>query len=194
MEELRFYFRGELYRVDGQGRINANGIGEFSDNWRFLGGSTHPWHNHVTVPFLTAFTYPVFLNGCIGWDKDHGTTRSWGGRYNGRIPRITGAHLVKRSVTPSQPRTGVRTMTKITHSYKAVILTKYLVPTNFRGSRVKASAGDKRTITIGWDDALGIEENHAAGALALCAKFGWEGTLIGGGTDPGYAFIFTERS
>jgi hypothetical protein len=27
------------------------------------------------------------------WDVDHGTTRAWGGLYNGRTPRVTRASL-----------------------------------------------------------------------------------------------------
>lgn len=51
-----------------------------------------------------------------------------------------------------------------------VILTKYLGPTNFRGSRVKATSGSGTTVTIAWDDELNIDENHAAAAMALAAK------------------------
>ena len=51
-----------------------------------------------------------------------------------------------------------------------VILTKYLGPTNTRGSRVKATSGSGRTIVIAWDDELSIDENHAAAATALAAK------------------------
>ncbi len=91
--ELRFFFRGDHYRVDEQGRINANGINHFSDTWRFLGGSRHHWSNHPTTTLEEAFTYPLLLNGCLGWDIDHGTTRRWGGQYYGKIPRINNAHV-----------------------------------------------------------------------------------------------------
>ena len=88
MKELRLMFRGKLYRVNEQGHINANGIGHFSDTWIFLGGSSHHWHNRVTVPLREAFERPEKLVGCFGWDRDHGTTRTWGGMYNGKVPRI----------------------------------------------------------------------------------------------------------
>jgi hypothetical protein len=52
------------------------------------------------------------------------------------------------------------------------IVTKYHGPTNTRGSRVTAIA-DAGRVTLPWNDALSMEANHDAAALALCAKFGW---------------------
>ena len=94
MKTLEFMFRGEQYQVDEQGRINANGIGHFSEDWIFLGGSSHHWHNRVTVSLANAFNMPGLLNDCLGWDKDHGTVRRWGGQYYGRIPRIKNAQVI----------------------------------------------------------------------------------------------------
>lgn len=71
------------------------------------------------------------------------------------------------------------------------IVTKYLGPTNFRGSRVKATA-DAGSVTLSWDDALDSRSNHEAAAKALADKFGWRGRLIGGGLPTGYAFVFEE--
>ena len=88
MRILHFQFAGKPYQVNEQGHINANGIGHFSDTWLFLGGSSHHWHNRITVTLQEAFKNPTTLQGCLGWDIDHGTTRRWGGQYNGRIPRI----------------------------------------------------------------------------------------------------------
>lgn len=51
-----------------------------------------------------------------------------------------------------------------------VILTKYLGPTNTRGSRVKATSGGGKSVVIAWDDELHIDENHAAAAAALAAE------------------------
>lgn len=48
-----------------------------------------------------------------------------------------------------------------------VILTKYLGPTNTRGSRVKATTGSGASITIPWDHELDADQNHAAAAMAL---------------------------
>ena len=49
------------------------------------------------------------------------------------------------------------------------IITKYLGPTNVRGSRIKASC-DRGSITIGWPYE-GPEESHVAAAQALVDKF-----------------------
>ncbi|MDL5595979.1 hypothetical protein QS468_24895 [Bacillus subtilis] len=52
------------------------------------------------------------------------------------------------------------------------IQTKYLGPTETRGSRIsaKCAAG---SVTLGYDHALDLESNHVAAAMALCAKLGW---------------------
>lgn len=93
MKVLCFMFRGKDYLVDERGRINANGIGYFSDDWIFLGGSPHHWHNRVVVTLKDAFEYPILLNRCFGWDRDHGTMRRWGGMYYGKVPRIQNASV-----------------------------------------------------------------------------------------------------
>lgn len=93
MKILNFTFRGKPYKVDEKGRINANGIGYFSDNWIFLGGTKHHWSTHITVPLKRAFENPESLNGCLGFDKDHGTMRQWGGSWNGKLPRICRAFI-----------------------------------------------------------------------------------------------------
>ena len=76
-------------------------------------------------------------------------------------------------------------------AYKA-IETRYLGPTNFRGSRCKASDGDN-SIIVEWSSDLDSIDNHHAAALKLCAKLGWKGNLCAGGTKKGYVFVFTER-
>lgn len=82
---------------------------------------------------------------------------------------------------------------------RQAIVTKYLGPTNFKGSRVKATA-EAGSVTLSWDDALGIEENHLRAAVALREKFNWHVTsltadLIGGALPGGgYVFVSVERS
>jgi hypothetical protein len=93
MKTLNFKFRGDYYKVDDLGRINANGIGHFSDTWIFLGGTKHHWSNHIDILLNHCFDNPSLLNGCLGWDRDHGTIRQWGGRYNGKLPRISNAYV-----------------------------------------------------------------------------------------------------
>jgi len=77
------------------------------------------------------------------------------------------------------------------------IVTKYIGPTNHRGSRVKASA-QAGTVTLGWDHALNPDNNHRAAALALMARFGWQehSTLSEGGSLPngtGECFVMTPK-
>ena len=95
MRILQFMFRGKIYQVDEIGRIKTNGLETFSDSWIFLGGSSHHWHNHITVTLQQAFDLPGLLDGCLGWDIDHGTTRQWGGQYYGRLPRIRNTQIIE---------------------------------------------------------------------------------------------------
>jgi hypothetical protein len=77
------------------------------------------------------------------------------------------------------------------------ILTKYLGPTNNRGSRYKATC-EAGSVTLHGDHALNSEENHVRVARALITKLGWwhneaRGDTYGGwtfgGTPDGYAFV-----
>jgi hypothetical protein len=75
---------------------------------------------------------------------------------------------------------------------RQAIVTKFLGPTYTQGGRVKASA-DAGSITVPWDHALGVEDNHRAAAIALARKLGWcerEDQWVGGSTPgAGYAFV-----
>ncbi len=76
------------------------------------------------------------------------------------------------------------------------ITTRYIGATNYRGSRIKAIAGNGQTITIGYPHEFSGEECFAQAALALCRKLGWDDQkyhvgLIGGHTKDGYVFVFT---
>jgi len=80
-----------------------------------------------------------------------------------------------------------------------VIVTKYLGPTNSRGSRVKATSGSGKTATVSWDHELDAHDNHAAAATSLVWKaLGIPAdnlTLIGGTlpTNDGYAFAVLRK-
>ena len=75
---------------------------------------------------------------------------------------------------------------------RQAIETKYLGPTNSRGSRVVASAQAGR-LTLPWDDALDVTENHRRAALALAERYGWWATgWIGGGTRTGYVWVCAQ--
>lgn len=86
---LHFRSRGEYFKVNEDGYMTQESNNNFSGNWKFLGVSFHHWRRGLDVVFSKAFKHPELLIGGIVWDKDHGTTRQWGGKYNGGIPRIT---------------------------------------------------------------------------------------------------------
>lgn len=91
--KLHIEIRGEYYTIDKDGNITRDDMPnmESSDNWKFLGVSTHHWQNNVVHSFSAIWNEPqLAINGYV-WDRDHGTTRTWGGKYCGRIPRITKA-------------------------------------------------------------------------------------------------------
>jgi len=73
------------------------------------------------------------------------------------------------------------------------IVTKFLGPTNVRGSRVKASAA-AGSITLSWDHSKNPTGNHAAAAEALARKLGWAGRWIAGGNpdDSGFTFVCVD--
>lgn len=85
---------------------------------------------------------------------------------------------------------------------RQAIVTKFLGPTNNRGSRVKASAF-AGSIIVSWDYSKGVDDNHYAAALALALKLEWvteydlqKGNqhLIGGSLPGGHgnAYIIAE--
>jgi hypothetical protein len=81
----------------------------------------------------------------------------------------------------------------MTHHPLQAIVTKYLPPTNVKGSRIKATAA-AGSVTLHLDHALNIEDNHARTAKALADKFKWRGQWFMGGMpdDTGYCFVCTD--
>lgn len=74
---------------------------------------------------------------------------------------------------------------------RQAIATKYLGPNNYQGARIKATA-DAGSITVSWDHARNVEDNHTAAALALADKLGWTGNWVGGSLPgPGFVFVTT---
>lgn len=60
------------------------------------------------------------------------------------------------------------------------IKTKFIGPSNTRGSRVKAETCDalrehRRSVTLEWDHALDGQDNHSRAAKALATKLDWDG-------------------
>ena len=73
-----------------------------------------------------------------------------------------------------------------------IIKTKYLGPSNFRGSRIKASAAGF-TVTISYPAKLNSEVAHFEAVKALVEKHGldWDISNMGFGSDNnGYYFTF----
>jgi hypothetical protein len=71
------------------------------------------------------------------------------------------------------------------------IKTKYLGPTNHKGSRYKATAsGAGISVIVGVDHKLGSFENHQAAAKELLKKLDWgaDRYCAGGGEDH-YVFV-----
>lgn len=58
------------------------------------------------------------------------------------------------------------------------IVTRYISPSNTRGTRIKATAS-AGSIVMGYKYALGIEGNHEAACQLLREKFGWIGAAYG---------------
>ena len=79
--------------------------------------------------------------------------------------------------------------------FRQAIQTKYIGPTNTKGSRVRASCLAK-TRFYTWQDELNIEQNHHMAALALAMEMEWleKNTFIGGGLGKGrYVFVAAEK-
>lgn len=68
------------------------------------------------------------------------------------------------------------------------IVTKFLGPTNYRGSRIKARC-DAGSVVISLDYAESVEENHRIAAMTLVKKLGWDGRWIGGSLSDGHCFV-----
>jgi hypothetical protein len=64
------------------------------------------------------------------------------------------------------------------------ITTKFIGPSNVRGSRVKAVAA-AGYVVLNWDPAMNSDDNHTAAAKALATKFNWTGRWYGGSLPDG---------
>lgn len=74
------------------------------------------------------------------------------------------------------------------------ITTKYLGPTNVKGSRIKATEPDGKSVTLHWDHALDAEENHAAAAKALMTKLDWNHcNIVTGGLKDAYVHVLVRK-
>lgn len=72
---------------------------------------------------------------------------------------------------------------------RQAITTKYIPMTNTRQSRVKATS-QAGSVIVRWNYDLNVEENHRAAALALAAKFDWQGPWCAGALPDGQGYAF----
>jgi len=72
------------------------------------------------------------------------------------------------------------------------ITTKYLGPTDTRGSRIKADDGDGNTATVPYPHHLSNEHAHFEAVKALCERLNWHGNLAWGGLRTGYVFVWCD--
>lgn len=76
------------------------------------------------------------------------------------------------------------------------ISTKYVGYTNSKPSRIIATAsGDgpgQPKITMYYDSALGVDENHMKAARLLAAKLDWTGQWAMGGATRGCVFVLIK--
>lgn len=72
------------------------------------------------------------------------------------------------------------------------IITKYHGPTNYRGSRISASAGDAGKVFISYPYDKSNEYCHYEAVKALCDKLGWDYPTVWGGTETGYIFCWAS--
>lgn len=61
------------------------------------------------------------------------------------------------------------------------IRTRYIGPSNTRGSRIIASDGDRNSLSIPYPHALTTDDAHELAAYKLMQKMGWPNELNGGG-------------
>lgn len=74
------------------------------------------------------------------------------------------------------------------------ITTKYHGPTNFKGSRVSASAEGGHRLYVSWDDALDSSENHKQAAMALAKRLNWAGQWFEGWTGDASVWVCADDS
>jgi hypothetical protein len=84
----------------------------------------------------------------------------------------------------------------VTGNFKETIMqaiqTKYLCPTNSKGSRIKATCA-AGSVTINYPHELSGMDCHAKAAYALLAKMHWDYKLVGGQlADQSYAFVMVD--
>jgi len=73
------------------------------------------------------------------------------------------------------------------------IKTKFIGPSNVKGSRIRASEPDGKSVTISYSHELNGDENHLAAAQALCKRMNWSGLLVTGWLGGCFVHVFTGK-
>ena len=84
---------------------------------------------------------------------------------------------------------------KFQNVFRQAIITKYLCPTNFKGSRIKAYYLGG-SIIMQCDSNLNMDQNHEMAAKILMKELEWDryNVLIGGVTHKGdYVFVLIPK-
>lgn len=67
---------------------------------------------------------------------------------------------------------------RIIDNHRMSVVSKYLAPTDHRGSRIKVTRSDHRqgdpTLTVSWDYALNTGENHCEAIRQFVEMLGWD--------------------
>lgn len=70
-----------------------------------------------------------------------------------------------------------------------VITTKYIGATNFRSSRVKATAKRGQSLTLPWSHEGLPDDEHGGAAKALAESLDWRGLWIAGASERGNTYV-----
>lgn len=72
------------------------------------------------------------------------------------------------------------------------IETRYLGPTDTKGSRIVATDANGGRVVVGYSDALHVDDAHNCAALALLKKRGWGGLWVRGGSKHGSVYVCVQ--
>lgn len=72
------------------------------------------------------------------------------------------------------------------------IETRYIGPTDTKGSRIKATSAGGHSVTIPYNDAASASDCHAAAVRALMEKLDWHGRMIGDHTKRGMVWVWVN--
>ena len=75
------------------------------------------------------------------------------------------------------------------------ISTKYLGATNSKPSSIIAkNSGASQKITLSYDQAWNVDQNHMRAAQELMTRLQWPGRMVGGHTKDGMVFVVADMA